>query len=144
MKTIPNYEGLYSITKDGKVWSHNVNRFMKTQIRTITKDRIKPYKTELVKLCKNGKYKGFTIHRLLALTYINNPNNYNQLNHKDGNSLNNTVDNLEWCTAKQNMQHAKENGLMTQYTEKQIKTRKLNGAKTIKENSKHRKCFQGV
>lgn len=53
-------------------------------------------------------------HRIVALTWCNPPENWRELqvNHKDGNKLNNHKDNLEWCTAKENMAHAHENGLM--------------------------------
>ena len=49
----------------------------------------------------------FSVHRLVALVHIPNPNNYPYVNHKDGDKLNNKFDNLEWCTAKQNDFHAR-------------------------------------
>ena len=51
------------------------------------------------------------IHQLVAQAFIPNPHNYPCINHKDGNKQNNKVDNLEWCTQKQNFAHAKNNGL---------------------------------
>jgi hypothetical protein len=50
------------------------------------------------------------IHRLVATLFIENPNSLPQVNHKDGNKLNNNVNNLEWCTNEDNMRHAYENG----------------------------------
>lgn len=52
------------------------------------------------------------IHRLVAITFIPNPNNLPCVNHRDGNKLNNNVNNLEWCSYKQNTQHAISLGLV--------------------------------
>jgi hypothetical protein len=51
------------------------------------------------------------LHRFLAEKFIPNPNNYPCINHKDGNPSNNDFNNLEWCSYKQNLDHAKENNL---------------------------------
>jgi predicted DNA-binding protein YlxM (UPF0122 family) len=72
---------------------------------------------------RNSKYKAFTymkdgkqkheyVHRAIAIAFISNPNNYPQINHIDGNSQNNNICNLEWCTASQNVQHAYKTGLI--------------------------------
>jgi hypothetical protein len=54
----------------------------------------------------------FLVHRLIALAFIKNPNNYPEVNHLDGNYLNNDVNNLEWCNHQQNCQHTIDIGLM--------------------------------
>lgn len=60
---------------------------------------------------ENGKAKNFFIHRLMAETFIPNPENKSQINHKDGNKLNNNINNLEWVTPSENAQHAVKYGL---------------------------------
>ena len=55
--------------------------------------------------------KGCYAHRVVAKIFLENPNNLEQINHKDGNKQNNCVENLEWVTRIQNMNHAKDNGL---------------------------------
>lgn len=57
-------------------------------------------------LYKDGVGKEYLIHRLVASTFIPNPLNLPQVNHKDGNKLNNFVGNLEWCTPLENTTHA--------------------------------------
>jgi len=65
----------------------------------------------IVYLRKNGKSHVLTVHRLVATAFIPNPDNKPQVNHIDGNKTNNYVDNLEWCTNSENMDHAIRMGL---------------------------------
>lgn len=58
----------------------------------------------------NNLQRYIRVHRFVALLHIPNPNDYPHINHKDGNKQNNCVDNLEWCTAKMNSDHARKNG----------------------------------
>ena len=96
-KDIKNYEGLYKISNMGNVLSLKTNKLLK--INKITNGYC------AVQLCKNGKRKLFLVHRLVAEHFISNPNNYNEVNHKDENKHNNTAKNLEWCTRKYNMNY---------------------------------------
>lgn len=140
LKDIPNYEGLYAATKDGKIFSYpkpcssKKGIFLKQYISIIRHNRTKPYKLFTVGLSKNKKRKTYSVHRLIAFTYIPNPENKPDINHIDGNPLNNNVENLEWCTKKENMKHAINTGLLDFYTEKQIRIRIENGQKTIERN----------
>ena len=60
----------------------------------------------LVSLCKNGKTKKFLVHRLVAITFLPNPENLPEVNHKDENKENNSLQNLEWCDRKYNIQYS--------------------------------------
>lgn len=110
MKPINGYEGLFSITDDGQVYSHRTNRFMKLSVNK--RGRTKGYHL-LFCTRVNKKSIGMSVHRLVATAYIPNPLSLPQVNHIDGNGMNNHVSNLEWVTAKQNAQHAARNGLLT-------------------------------
>lgn len=59
----------------------------------------------------NGTRKTYSVHRLVAICFLPNPNNYKEVNHIDGNKINNHVSNLEWCNHQQNADHAKKLGL---------------------------------
>jgi hypothetical protein len=74
-----------------------------------------------ISLAKNGRSRIQYIHRLLAITFIPNPENKPQVNHIDGNSLNNDLSNLEWATAKENIRHAWAIGLCTPHGPKNSK-----------------------
>ena len=89
----------YIITKDGKIINKKRGNILKPQLNG------KGYLRVSI-----GKKLMF-VHRLVAEKYIPNLNNLPQVNHKDGNKLNNSVDNLEWVSNKQNREHALENGL---------------------------------
>lgn len=90
MRDIPGFEGRYAITSCGKVWSHKSKRF------------IKPYLVGRGYLGVKLNGKNYRVHRLVAITYLPNPNNLPQINHKDENKHNNCLNNLEWCDAKYN------------------------------------------
>ena len=138
MKDIPNYEGLYAATEDGRIFSYPKSCsskngiFLKQQIFINKNNRTTPHKQLLVGLWKDKKRKIHLVHRLIALTYIPNLENKPDINHLDGNSLNNNIKNLEWCTKKENMKHARETGLWNLFTEKQIRIRKENLIKIAK------------
>lgn len=121
----------YEITKDGKVISLKHNK--KYEI----KGYIDRYGYRRVLLHVDGRRIKFFVHRLVAMTYIPNPNNLPQVNHKDGNKLNNNVENLEWCSAKENIGHAIRTGLRHKkgkLNENQVKEiRELFKDKSMKE-----------
>ena len=101
-KDIEGYEGAYQVSNRGRVKSLNYNRSGKEGILKLGKDKDGYLQ---VVLCKNSKLKTVKIHRLVAQTFINNPNNLPEVNHKDENKENNCADNLEWCDRKYNMNY---------------------------------------
>lgn len=96
MRDIKGYEGKYAVTSCGKVWSYKSQKFLKP---FTDKDGY------LLITLYNGKAKTFTVHRLVALAYIPNAENKPQINHKDENRQNNSINNLEWVTAKENINY---------------------------------------
>lgn len=100
---IKNYEPLYLIKKDGTVLSSGKGNSNNSKLKELT-----PFKTGKdrkylkVRLYKDGKYKDFSVHRLVAEHYLPNDKQLPHVNHKDENTLNNNVSNLEWCTAQYN------------------------------------------
>lgn len=66
---------------------------------------------ESIRITVDGVKKTMTVHRAVALAFIPNTNNYLEINHKDGNKLNNNSNNLEWCTRSQNERHKFDTGL---------------------------------
>ena len=85
------------------------------------KMRIKNY--GYVMLMEKGVSNNFYIHRLVALAFITNPENKSQVNHIDGNKFNNILSNLEWNTPKENLSHARINGLMNQNGSDSVKSK---------------------
>lgn len=110
-KDIEGFEGYYQISNKGNVRS--VNRFDGVHDRqgSLIKPNLKQNGYLQVGLRKHGKRKWFGVHRLVAIHFIENPDNKPQVNHIDGNKLNNTTENLEWVTGKENQNHAAKMGL---------------------------------
>ena len=98
---IKGYEGLYGISPDGRVFGYKRKKFLTP--RTIGRGY------QGVSLSKDGKTKQFLIHRLVAETYISNPNGLPQVNHINEDKTDNRVENLEWTTAKENDNHGTRN-----------------------------------
>lgn len=107
-KDIKNYEGCYQVSNLGRVRSLNYKQTK--QIKELSY-RVNHKGYIDVHLSKNGKSKRIVIHRLVAQTFIPNPNALPQINHIDGNKQNNNTTNLEWCNNSENQKHAYKKGL---------------------------------
>lgn len=115
MRPIPGYEEFYLISKNGEVWSKRYNKFLK------------PAKNKdgylQVCLCPgNGKQYSISVHRLVAMTFIENPENKKEVNHIDYNRVNNFFENLEWTDHSENLKHSFDAG---RYDEKYNSTKKV-------------------
>ena len=105
-KDIAEYEGFYKINNIGEILNVRTNRLLHQCVRksgykqvTLCKVDEDGYRTQRV----------YRVHRLVAQAFIPNPKNLPQINHKDENKSNNCVDNLEWCTAKYNINYGERN-----------------------------------
>ena len=87
---IKGYEGLYKIYEDGRVWGCRFKKFLKPGIKSTGYYHCS--------LCKKGKVNNFLIHRLIALHYIENPNNYLTVDHINRLRTDNRIENLRWAS----------------------------------------------
>lgn len=123
-KDIEGYEGRYQISSFGRVKSlptlkRNGNGYY------YTKEKIRRSKSTFdgyraITLVKNGIFRTYTIHRLVAKAFVENPNNYNEINHIDEIKTNNRVDNLEWCTHAYNLEYGSRKEITRQKTMKPV------------------------
>ena len=104
---------LYSISDYGRVKNIKTNKILKNNKTTQGYYQVSLY--------NSGVRKVINVHKLVALHFITNSENKPQVNHKDGNKLNNTKDNLEWCTSSENQLHAIKTGLKTYNTNRDSK-----------------------
>ena len=129
---IKGYESLYEVSDQGRVRSlkFGKERILK-QLRTP-----KGYLT--VGLYKNGEDKRCYVHRLVAKTFIPNPDNLPEVNHKDENKTNNSVQNLEWCDQKYNINYGTRNDRCSkpvlQYTKSGVFVREWKSTHDVQRN----------
>ncbi len=105
-KDIPGFENLYQASNKGNIRSLNYRNTGKVQV---LKPIIRDNGYLQVALWKEKKVVYCRIHRLIALTFLENPNNLPEVNHIDENKSNNRVENLEWCTRKYNINYGTHN-----------------------------------
>ena len=109
---VVGYEGCYQVSDYGRVKSvariSAQNHHLRERIRKPETDK-DGY--QIVNLCKDGKVRLHKVHRLVAMAFIKNTDNRDQINHIDGNKANNRVSNLEWVNGSENVRHALDTGL---------------------------------
>ena len=119
-KDIEGYEGMYQISNKGRVRSlerivlfkNGKSRKVKSKVLSTFIERAG---YECIKLYQENKAKPFKVHRLVAIAFIEcvGDTNLLEVNHIDGNKLNNNVANLEWCTRQENILHGYRTNLIT-------------------------------
>lgn len=104
---VTGFEDRYFVSNLGRIRSNTIRS-------VIRKPHITPNGYTSYRLIrKDYSYKIFSGHRLVAIHFIPNPENKPEVNHIDGNKLNNNIENLEWCTSSENQRHAFDNGLQS-------------------------------
>ena len=132
-KDVAGYEGMYQVSNLGRFFGVRTNRILKSYLHR------NGYMYQ--SLSKNGRVKHYLVHRLVALAFIPNPTNLPEINHKDLNKKNNSVENLEWCSHRMNMEHSLINGQKRGATGENHPYHKLSEA-DVKEI--RRKLKQGI
>lgn len=106
IKEIKGYEDRYTISNLGLVRSLLTGKLLNPGITKFGYKRVNLRN-------KDGKSKSYFVHRLVAMNFIPNPNNYHEVNHIDCDRLNNRIDNLEWVSKEQNILHSFKYGSKT-------------------------------
>lgn len=124
-KTIVKYPN-YEVSDDGKVRNKMTGKVLKERPTNCGYVRVVLYKNKIPK--------DLSIHRLVAEQYLPYIADKNDVNHKNGNKLDNRVENLEWCTKSENIRHAQDKGLKT-YETISTKVEATSQGKTLKFKS---------
>jgi len=116
-RDVVGWEGIYKVSNDGLVKTCKHVRYTSDQKRMLYEERLRKQSKHAhgymrVTLAKGQLLKVEQTHRLVAKAFIPNPNNLPFVNHIDGDKANNRVENLEWCTRQENMNHAVRIGLV--------------------------------
>lgn len=116
-KDVVGYEGLYKVSDTGKIYS------LKTKKELVKWNHTGGY--SCVSLMAKRKKKNKYVHRIVAEAFIDNPNNFPQINHKDENKRNNNIENLEWCTDYYNRMYGTARLRCVQNTDFKARGKKL-------------------
>lgn len=128
---IHDFTGLYRVNTHGDIWSYTKNCLITAKRNT--NGYLK------VALAKNGCKSSFLIHRIVAEVFIPNPDNLPEVNHIDEDKTNNSVNNLEWCNHKYNLNHGTASKRIAEKQSKIIQQFTMDG-ELVKEWKSTREC----
>lgn len=135
-RNIAWYKGMYQVSSFGRIRSFKYN------LPRILKPRINRRWYLYINLSDNGKYRSFTVHRLVAKEFL--WKSKLTVNHKDCNKLNNRVDNLEWISFNNNYQHAKDNNLLAKWEKNWNSKLKQSDIQIIKDKYSYWKSMRSI
>ncbi len=134
-KDIKNFEELYQVSNLGRVKSCNRFKNNNGGLVKISEKIMKPHLNTSgyyqAILSKNNKKYMPLLHRLMAEAFLDNPNNYPQINHINGIKTDNRLENLEWCSASENQKHAYKTGLSETRFNENARHAKLTNAQVL-------------
>lgn len=114
-KPIPGYEGFYEASDMGRIRSvaHYIKHPRNNSMPLIVKGKIRKPRYDkngyaILNMTKDGKTKTNKVHRMVAMAFIPNPDNYHQIDHINGKVYDNRIENLRWCTTQQNTKYRDE------------------------------------
>jgi hypothetical protein len=110
-KDIKGYEGLYQVSNLGRIKSLSIKVHNRVTREKIMMSQLSNSGYYYICLSNNKTKKYLFVHRIVALEFIYNPKCKEQVNHIDGNKINNCIKNLEWVSRSENIKHAYKNGL---------------------------------
>lgn len=138
-KPIEGYEGLYEVSNFGRVRS--LDRYVRNNDaynRKICGKIMKPHMNEngyMIVSLRNGgeRHKKYRVHRLVALAFLPNPNNYTDVNHKDEVKHHNNLDNLEWCNRSYNSLYGTAQERLSKHKYHPVEMRDVNNGRIIRK-----------
>ena len=135
-KDVAGYEGLYQVSNKGHVYSvGRIDTLGRKQGGLMLTIRFNTHGYPIADLYKNGKLKTKSVHRLVAETFLPNPNGLPQVNHRDEDKDNNNVENLEWCDSKYNINYGTRSERSAQARSKKVRAVNIETGEVLTFNS---------